>query len=126
MRGVLLAMNSLIDIQKRFVNTWEKASTRFDSIDTEFLRVNRKILKLQEDQAAFRSDITGRVDAVARRMDEIENVLEKNTEETKAARIEIVALENEILNAVHTGLSNTVDAKELKERLKELERRAGL
>ncbi|MDX8464665.1 hypothetical protein RFM26_03090 [Mesorhizobium sp. VK23B] len=84
MKGVLQALNALIEMQKRFVNTWESPNTRFDRIDTEIVKVNRQMLR--EDQAAFRSDITARVDALARRMNEFEDLLDRNTEETRSAR----------------------------------------
>jgi chromosome segregation ATPase len=140
MKGVLQALNALIDMQKRLVNTLEQSNVRFDRVDTELVKANRHLLKLQEDQgavrsdmasfrsemAAFRSEIVARVDALARRMDEFEVLLDKNMEETRSARAEIVALENEILNAVQAGLSNVADADDLKKRIDALERRLGL
>ena len=75
---------------------------------------------------AFRSDITARVDSMARRIGEAEDLLDRNADETRSARAEIVALENEILNAVQAGLGNMTDANDLKERLDALERRMGL
>lgn len=133
MKGVLQALSSLIEMQKRFINTWESSAARFDRIDTETVKVNRQLLTLHEDQTAFRSDMTARADSLAKRMDamakrmiEFENLLDRNADETRSARTEIVGLENEILNAVQAGLSNVADANELRDRLEELERRVGL
>jgi hypothetical protein len=63
---------------------------------------------------------------MARRIGEAEDLLDRNADETRSARAEIVALENEILNAVQAGLGNMTDANNLKERLDALERRMGL
>ena len=140
MKGVLQALGALIEMQKRLVNALESSNARFDRVDTEILKVNRQLGRLHEGQAAFRSDmtafrsdmsafrsdITARVDSMARRIGEAEDLLDRNAEETRSARAEIVALENEILNAVQAGLGNMADASDLKERLDALERRMGL
>lgn len=133
MKGILQALGALIEMQKRLVNTLESSNARFDRVDTEILKVNRQLGQLHEGQAAFRSDmtafrsdITARVDSMARRIGEAEDLLDRNADETRSARAEIVALENEILNAVQAGLGNMTDANDLKERLDALERRMGL
>lgn len=133
MKGILQALGALIEMQKRLVNTLESSNARFDRVDTEILKVNRQLGQLHEGQAAFRSDmtafrsdITARVDSMARRIGEAEDLLDRNADETRSARAEIVALENEILNAVQAGLGNMTDANNLKERLDALERRMGL
>lgn len=133
MKGILQALGALIEMQKRLVNTLESSNARFDRVDTEILKVNRQLGQLHEGQAAFRSDmtafrsdITARVDSMARRIGEAEDLLDRNADETRSARAEIVALENEILNAVQAGLGNMADANDLKERLDALERRMGL
>ncbi|NGO52937.1 hypothetical protein [Allomesorhizobium camelthorni] len=80
-KGMLQALDALIDMQKRMLKSWEGTNARFDRIDTEIVKITRQNFKTQEDLAAFRTDmsafrtdITGRIDALASRMTEFENM----------------------------------------------------
>lgn len=116
-RTILQALNAAVEMQRRSAEAMANAASRFDRYDAEFVKATRQRLKAQEDLAAFRSDmtafrsdVTARLDALARRMEELENLVDRSAEEARAARSEIVTLENQILNAVQTGLNNMADA----------------
>lgn len=100
-------------------------TNRFDRIDTEMAKLTRQSLKLHSELASFRSDITIRIEAVGTRIEELEHLSNQNAAEIKGARSEIVTQQNEILNAVQTGLGNLADANHIRDRLDELERRVG-
>ncbi len=85
-RAILQALNGAVEMLKRSAETMASASTRFDRIDAELVKAARQRLKTQEELATFRSDITARVDALARRMDELESLVDKSAEEARAAR----------------------------------------
>jgi tetrahydromethanopterin S-methyltransferase subunit G len=74
---------------------------------------------------SLRSDVAARFDAVGTRFDELDHRADQDTAELRETRSEIVAQQNEILNALQAGLSNTADVNDLKERVEELERRIG-
>jgi hypothetical protein len=130
---LLQALDALIESQKRTINSLERVNTRFDKVESELVKGTRNGLKLQEDLSAlaaqvsaFGSEITGQVRALASRLDEVENHVDENIAETKAARIEIVGMQNEVLNALQTGLKNITDVNDLRDRPSALERRLGL
>lgn len=100
-KTILQALSAAVEMQKRVALA--HSSSRFDRIDTELAKLVRYILKLREDQAAFQSDLIACLDSLARRMDDLENLLDTTSEDTRSARSEIVTLENEILNAAQTG-----------------------
>ncbi len=122
---LLPTLEALIDSQKRMLASLATVTDRFDRIDTEMVKLTRQGLKLQSELSSFRADITAGLDAVGRRLEELEHLADHNAIEIKGARSEIVAQQNEILNALQVGLSNLGDASDIRDRLDELERRAG-
>ncbi|BCH16581.1 MULTISPECIES: hypothetical protein [unclassified Mesorhizobium] len=122
---LLPTLEALIDSQKRMLASLATVTDRFDRIDTEMVKLTRQGLKLQSELSGLRSDITVRLDAVGSRLGELEHLADQNAVEIKGARSEIVAQQNEILNALQAGLRNVSDANDVRDRLDEIERRFG-
>ncbi|MBS3648384.1 hypothetical protein KEU06_07045 [Pseudaminobacter sp. 19-2017] len=59
------------------------------------------------------------------RLEEVEHAVDQNGSEIKASQIEIVGLQNEILNALQSGLMSIAEIQEFRGRLEALERRIG-
>lgn len=138
-RSLLPTLEALIGLQKRLLTSISTFTDRFDRLDTEVVKLNRQGSKTQSDMTSLRSDMTSlrsemtglrsdvaaRFDAVGTRFDELEHRADQNAAELRETRSEIIAQQNEMLNALQAGLSNMAEVNDLKERFEELERRIG-
>lgn len=127
---LLPTLEALIDLQKRLLTSIASFTDRFDRVDTDVSKLTRletktqlELASMRSEISSLRSDVVARFDAVGIRFDELEQRGDVNTVEIRAARSEVVAQQNEILNVLQAGLSNMADVNEVRDRVHELEKR---
>ncbi|MDQ6434517.1 hypothetical protein RB623_10695 [Mesorhizobium sp. LHD-90] len=119
--------------QRRTVAHLETLATRVDELTREMVKFSRNQIQLRSDVAELRAEvdvklvtIDRRFEAILARLDELDAVVDKNADDIRKMRIEIVGQYNDILNALQSGHQAKLDIDEINARLDELERRAGL
>jgi archaellum component FlaC len=133
-------LEALLGTQKRLVETTGRMTNRVDVLTTEVEKSNRQyvvissdvaslkndLASLKNDLGSFRAESGARADGLSRLLDEIEQVAERIGQDVKATRIELVGQQNDILNALQSGLIARLDVEDLRERIDELERHLGM
>jgi predicted nucleic acid-binding Zn-ribbon protein len=109
-------MDTLISGQKRTVDAIDRISTRIEYLTAEMEKFSRQQVTLKSELTtiknellAFRAEATSRADAIASRLDDIEQIADRISQDVHASRAEIVGQQNDILNAVQSGLAARLD-----------------
>lgn len=141
-------LDTMIELQKRVVGSMDRMSTRIQDMTGEMDRMSRVQVQIRSDVvshiATLRGDIEGlqsrvndlsarvdglraemlsRFDAVGARFDDTDRHLERIERDLRETRIEVVAQNNDTLNAVQGSLHVRVRIDELADRLDAIERR---
>lgn len=133
---LLPLLNALFEGQRRTLGMVEAAINKFSSVETEITKLNRKVNGLQESttqqiggleelMVRHHHATTGRLDALATRLEDTERLLDDRARDMKSAQIDLAGQYNDIL----TALQNSSHALRLSEensvRINELEQRLG-
>src|SRR5262245_28274611 len=112
-------IDALLNNQKRLVDAMGHVATRMEYLTTEIEKSSRQsvslrseVTSLRNDVTAFRADAAARSDAIANRLNEIEQVTDRIVQDIHGARTGIIAQQNEILNALHTSLTARADLED--------------
>ncbi|MGF9564076.1 hypothetical protein [Neorhizobium sp. JUb45] len=123
-------MSAIIDGMKtlnvqvgRSIDTTARFDAEFFKINRQYNTLTEMVMKFQAETRQGLSALETRLDAVLRRLDEVESVGHENANIIKELRIEGNRHHNEVLNAIQSGLQNKTALEELEERVAELERR---
>jgi type I site-specific restriction endonuclease len=133
-------VEALLNGQRRTVAHLETLATRVDELTGEMVKFSRNQIQLRSDVGEIRGEISElradvnrrfeaidrRFDAILVRLDELDATADKNADDIRKMRIELVSQYNDILNALQSGHQAKLDIDEINARLDELERRAGL
>lgn len=132
-KRLLNQLSSVLDGMKTLN---ERISGNMESMaryDVEFAKLTRQnnqlrsdILDVKSELTHFRTETGQRLQALSRRIDEIENFVDGNYKNIHEMRIELRGQYNDILTAIQDGLQNSITSRELADRIDELERRAGM
>ncbi|MCM2477028.1 hypothetical protein HGO38_26615 [Rhizobium sp. CG5] len=129
MTQLSLVIDGMKTLNERVAGNLESVG-RFEA---EFLKLSRQNIQLRSDLldvkselGQFRAEANQRLQAVLHRIDEIETVVDGNSNHIRDLRIEARSQYNDILTAIQSGLQNSILSRDLSERVDALERRAGL
>lgn len=141
---MLIALNALIEGQKRTLRMVETAIERYSTLETELTKVNRKLNAAHElalrnhgeisqridavNDLALRNynSIMTRLDAIAARLEEVERLEDDRAGEIKKIHIELSSQYNDILSALQMAWNSVADVNDFRARLEQLERRLGI
>jgi chromosome segregation ATPase len=147
-------IDALLNGQRRTVTHLETLATRVDELTGEMMKFSRNQIQLRSDVGDIRGEIgelradmearfvgldrrfdaidrrfeaiDRRFEAVLTRLDDLDAATDKNADDIRKMRIELVSQYNDILNALQSGHQAKLNIDEINARLDELERRAGL
>jgi len=122
---LLPLLNALFEGQRRTLGMVEAAINKFSSVETEITKLNRKMNGLQEVVVRQHSETTGRLDALATRMEDTERLLDDRARDMKSAQIDLAGQYNDILTALQNSSHALRLSEENSARIDELERRLG-
>lgn len=97
--------------------------------DAEFTKLSRQNNQLRSDileMKGVQEQTNLRLQSLLHRIDEIENVIDGNSNQIRDLRSEVRGHYNDILTAIQDGIKNSISFRELEERVEELERRSGM
>ena len=132
-KRLMIQLSSVIDGMKTLNDRISGNLENINRFEAEFTKLSRQnnqlrsdILDVKSELGQFRAEANQRLHALLQRMDEVENVVDGNSNHVRELRIEARSQYNDILTAIQDSLQNSIATRELADRVEHLEQRAGM
>lgn len=120
---LLALMEAMFNGQKRTLSMVEAAIDKFNSVETEITKLNRRMNMLHELTVRQHGETSGRLDAISARLEDTERLVDERARDLSRTQIEVVGQYNDVLTALRDASQAFRLAEEVKGGLAEIEKR---
>lgn len=120
---LLALMEAMFNGQKRTLSMVEAAIDKFNSVETEITKLNRRMNTLHELTVRQHGETSGRLDAISARLEDTERLVDERARDLSRTQIEVVGQYNDVLTALRDASQAFRLAEEVKGGLAEIEKR---
>ncbi|MDM9628119.1 hypothetical protein QTL95_19690 [Rhizobium sp. S152] len=120
-KKLLALMEAMFNGQKRTLGMVEAAIEKFNSVEIEITKLNRKMNGLHDITVRQHSETSGRLDAISARLDETERLLDDRARDLARTQIDLAGQYNDVLTALRDSAHASRSADELGARLADVE-----